>query len=524
MANDYVAIQVTVRNLNKQNEFLIHDIQVAVDTGVREQEFGRFKAGRDKLIVRGVAQRGQSEDRRNLILNTLTTVGNIAGGASAAVTQAEAGSSPAIKLATAVAIFQSAFIPGLINIFPDHTIEHINHINDLAFSASSTSKTVVPILGSVPLTTFITVRPLEQLPFSRCGQSIISVSALGEVTDRIDPRYKRQKQGKCSQKSDGTGDHTLSGDNKTTGGDNTIASNDRTAGKNNPSDQNRNKNDCKDDKKYDYSNNPGSAEYPACQLDGGDTLVPEFTRPLSFKKWRPAAVQILEHRVYVVVGGVHIQEVGNSPVVNNVNCPTLADGVSVDLSKADKNGVVTCPMTGSKLDRSASASLAQGTTTIPAAITAAADGNTASLTFKVSDVNSALKGAGGAFSLKIKDTSGNDVDTKQTIKFAGGPNITGVKYSSDNNGGLNAILTGSNLDRIASVQMVDTAKPPKVVVPLKSIPSGAATSADQALPVNFTSGELTNIQKATTVTMQYIAVNDSTKTPQDVPNSTYPPK
>src|SRR5262249_27468170 len=76
VANDYVGIQVNVRNLNAQNEFLIHDVQIAVDTGVGMRQFDRFKAGRDKLIVRAVAERGKSEDRRNLILNTMQMVGN----------------------------------------------------------------------------------------------------------------------------------------------------------------------------------------------------------------------------------------------------------------------------------------------------------------------------------------------------------------------------------------------------------------------------------------------------------------
>jgi hypothetical protein len=77
VANTYIAIQVTVRNLNKTNEFLIHDIQ-AVDTGLNPADFSRFQAGRDKLLVRAVAERGQTQDRRNLALNSLLAVGAIA--------------------------------------------------------------------------------------------------------------------------------------------------------------------------------------------------------------------------------------------------------------------------------------------------------------------------------------------------------------------------------------------------------------------------------------------------------------
>jgi hypothetical protein len=173
VADEYVAIQVNVRNLNTQNEFLIHDIQIAVDTGLNPKQFGRFSASRDKLIVRDVAQRGQTEDFRNRAINVLEMLGSIAGGASAAVTQSLTSTVAATDFSTSVAIFQGPFITGMINIFPDHTIDHINHINDLTFSASSSNKTVVPVQGSVPLVTFLAEKPLEQLPFAHCGQTAL---------------------------------------------------------------------------------------------------------------------------------------------------------------------------------------------------------------------------------------------------------------------------------------------------------------------------------------------------------------
>lgn len=161
IANDYVALQVTVRNLNSKNEFLIHDVQVAVDTGVVPAYFGQFHGGRDKLLIRAVAQRGQFEDRRNLIINSLGLVGAVA---------AVPGANASGEFSTAVAVFTGQLVPGLANVvFPDHTVQQINNINDLGFSASSTSKMIVPVQGSVPFVTFIAERPIEQLPFAWCG-------------------------------------------------------------------------------------------------------------------------------------------------------------------------------------------------------------------------------------------------------------------------------------------------------------------------------------------------------------------
>jgi hypothetical protein len=88
--------------------------------GLNRAQFGQFEAARDKLVVRDVAQRGQSENRRNLIINALQTVGAVAGGASTAVTQGLSDTSEATDMASAVAIFQGPFITGVTNIFGPH--------------------------------------------------------------------------------------------------------------------------------------------------------------------------------------------------------------------------------------------------------------------------------------------------------------------------------------------------------------------------------------------------------------------
>jgi len=286
VANDYVALQVTVRNLNSQNEFLIHDIQIAVDTGLNRLQFGRFQAARDKLIVRNVAQRGQTEDRRNVIINVLQAVGAIAGGASGALLQSTSSSTAqATDLGAAVAIFQGPFITGLINIFPDHTLEHLNHINDLAFSASSTSKTVVPIQGAAPLVTFLAEKPLEQLPFARCG-----TSTKPRPTDPDKPEPGASQYSFCN------------------------------IGTDNP-----------------Y--NPPSS----------DDLQPGYyMRPYPFRNWRAAALAVLERRVFVVISGVHIKEVAKQPTFSGITCAP-ANNTTIDLSKISDPSA-TCSLKGTDLD------------------------------------------------------------------------------------------------------------------------------------------------------------------------------
>lgn len=306
VANQYVALQVTVRNLNTQNEYIVHDIQIAVDTGLNRAQFGRFEAARDKLVVRNVAQRGQSEDRRNVIINTLQAVGAIAGGASTAVTEGLSGTSEAQDMAAAVAIFQGPFITGVTNIFPDHTIEHINHINDLAFSASSTSKTIVPIQGSVPLVTFLSQKPLEQLPFAHCGTSVRK------------KQWYRPFSGASEPDSD----------------------------------------------------DPGASLYRFCSLDNYDSYgYPELTnynlqpnyymKPLPFRSWPGAALDVLKHRIFVVVGGVHFKEVAKQPTLTSISCAPTNDA-TLDLSKITGPNA-TCTLKGTDLDLVAQVSLQNAT-------------------------------------------------------------------------------------------------------------------------------------------------------------------
>src|SRR5258708_32735571 len=149
VANTYIAIQVTVRNLNTVNEFLIHDIQVAVDTGVSNDTFSRFQAGRDKLLVRNLAQRGQAEDRRNLALHALEAIGAIAGSSAIAGSR---------DFATAVAVVRGCFIPGYSTLFPEHTVDQLNDINDPGFFASPSLKRLGPSQRTTPRATLISER------------------------------------------------------------------------------------------------------------------------------------------------------------------------------------------------------------------------------------------------------------------------------------------------------------------------------------------------------------------------------
>jgi hypothetical protein len=497
VANDYIAIQVNIRNLDKDNEFLIHDVQVAVDTGLSPQQFGRFQTSRDKLIVRSVAQRGQSEDRRNLILNTLQMLGNMGAAASTAITHSVGGAPLdtdevdfANNFSTAVAIFQGPFITGFANIFPDHTIEHINHINDLSFSASSTSKTIVPTRGSVPLVTFMKEKPTEQLPYSRCGTSIKYVYG----REHLDFHYNKDRSG-----------------------------NDTGSGEDESNDTNKSDGTNKGHRNKTGKDDPGSVKNDFCRLDDEDTattnlkthLDPDFyTKPLHYKKWNAAALRVLEARTFVVISGIHIQEMSNNPSVDRIDCPRAGDN-SVDLSQANSAKEVPCTISGSRLDKDhvASVKLQKDKDSFTETFEPAADGKSGTIKIKTSDFDAKT----GDYELFLTDTQGHDIDTHQKISFAvRKPTIGSVAYAWDPaKKTLTATLTGTsggNLDRIKRVSIYSDDASSFTPLAAQQLSDATTSSSVRIATFTLTNDQITAL-KGKTVKLQYTTLDSPDGTP-----------
>jgi hypothetical protein len=452
VANQFLAIQVTVRNLNTRNEFLMHDIQVAVDTGLSTDSYfwtqyaGRFQAGRDKLLVRAVAQRGQSEDRRNLVLNSLMVIGAIAG-SSAIVGPTD--------FKTAVAVFQGAFIPGFSTVFPDHTVEQLNHINDLVFSASNTSKVVVPIQGSVPLVTFISAKPIEQLPFAWCGYDV--------------------KYSQAPSPASTPSRHPCVYDPYTW-------------------------RDASYPHRSFYADDANGI--PTTKRDG--TGLDIGWKPLKYRDWRPAALRVLQNHLFVVIGGVHIQELTNAPLkIANLNCPTLPGG-AVDISQP-KDGVLSCTVAGSGLDKLSSVNLELGTTKIAGKVKAAKDGNSATIEFDPS----ALCDGNGLYSLYlvVNDANGNaqEADSGEKVSLSVQTNIASVDpqldLSQSKNGSIPLALTGKHLDNIVHLYLVPSDK--QAVEATGNFTAGKGTTIDKSLSAEFATSGTSGLVTGTTYYVRY---------------------
>jgi hypothetical protein len=132
IAKDYVAVQVIVRNLNQADEYLLHDVQMAVDTDPCGS-FAQFDGGRDRQLVRAVALRNQFTDPRNRWVRIVEGVGVVA---SSAVGFASHDYSLGLGVYNSLA-------PAGKAIFPDYTIDQLNRLSDLAFTSSGQTRTVV---------------------------------------------------------------------------------------------------------------------------------------------------------------------------------------------------------------------------------------------------------------------------------------------------------------------------------------------------------------------------------------------
>ncbi len=180
IADTYLAAQITIRNLSPNNEFLVHDAELAVDA--YGAQLARFQVGHEKEIVRGVLQYGQNYDRQHIFINTVTGIGTIMGAVVAVP-------SPAIDALTgATGAYTGGLMPVLKTLIPDLTTQNLNMLNDLAFSAASASKVVVPKSGSVPVVLFIPVKPLEEACWLQIGYNFsrdwVTGDACGDVLNK----------------------------------------------------------------------------------------------------------------------------------------------------------------------------------------------------------------------------------------------------------------------------------------------------------------------------------------------------
>ncbi len=153
IARRFLVFQLNITNRSRDYQFLIQDLSMDLShvypTSVGKSPAGQL-GGKQELssvelsLLRGVAEVGQSADRRNTTLRALRGTGNIAAGL---IGIAKFG----VSYAPSVAVWNGPVLSAYSEIFPDYTINQMNRLNDSAYSAN----TIVPKQQSKVVTVFL---------------------------------------------------------------------------------------------------------------------------------------------------------------------------------------------------------------------------------------------------------------------------------------------------------------------------------------------------------------------------------
>jgi hypothetical protein len=132
LGHRFIVYQVTIENGNKDYQFMLQDVSVDFSR-LFDADPGTFSysaSGQDLTLLRGVPEKGEDLDRRNLILHVLQGIGSVAGAVSGLTTFADV-------MGPSVAVFNGAFLQGYTTIAPDHTSTQLNRLSDSAFTANT---------------------------------------------------------------------------------------------------------------------------------------------------------------------------------------------------------------------------------------------------------------------------------------------------------------------------------------------------------------------------------------------------
>jgi hypothetical protein len=120
--------QVTISNDSTDHQFLIHDVSIDLSALFSAQP-GTYlysASSQDLTLLRGIPEKGQDLDKRNLTLHVLQGIGSVAGAVSGLTAFSDV-------MGSSVAVFNGAFLQGYVGIAPDHTGTQLNRLSDSAY-------------------------------------------------------------------------------------------------------------------------------------------------------------------------------------------------------------------------------------------------------------------------------------------------------------------------------------------------------------------------------------------------------
>jgi len=136
----FIVYKVSVTNTSSTLQYSIADISVDLKGiltamgAVPDPTTGKFPrflaSGNDLSLLRGIPEKGQDCDPRNMTLHILQGIGSTAGAVSGLTPFSDV-------MGPAMADFNGAFLQAFIGIAPDHTATQLNRLSDMAFSPNN---------------------------------------------------------------------------------------------------------------------------------------------------------------------------------------------------------------------------------------------------------------------------------------------------------------------------------------------------------------------------------------------------
>ncbi|MBV9887542.1 MAG: IPT/TIG domain-containing protein [Acidobacteria bacterium] len=418
---------------------------------------------------------------RNLVINIAKGVGTILSSASLVY-------GPAVK--DAANVYSAGFINALLGVLPDHSTEQLNLLNDEGFSSYRTERTVVPKSGTAEFVIFVRSDQFEQGWWVQdCAEKIVIKSE--QSLQRDNPK----NSAKCLGQLNLPNPDPKCLANATTNIGVDLADARRVCA-------------------HVYSRTPkDQTSRTGCSTeseDGSTPCVPELVdiganeditgdfayfqpKKVHYKDWSPRAQAIFRELTLGVVAGIHIQEqTTTAPALTKIECLTDSAG-DVDFDKAT-NGNITCPLTGTALDKVQSLTLknaAQQTDpkTATGSLDATSKGNATNrnVSFTLDSLGNLSAKQYDVF-METTD-EGVPVDSHKTLNFSGAPYLTANPTPADvefadiqkNNTGVSVTLKGYHLDQIQSVDFTSEGSSPKTISKLPLTSDSTANTAKVAV-------------------------------------------
>ena len=425
VAEEYLGVQITVRNLNAEKEFLLHGADLAVDMDLSAPKplHSRFFSGVDKQNVRAYMLAARDYDTRSLVVHTAeslsTLIGSVAPIWGGAVTDASS-------------VFAGGFLPALTHVYTDSHTEQLNQLNDVGFSASRNDRTFVPKSGSTQFVIFVPVRPLEQAWWTQKCVEAIPLGRSGPLTSPTGLDIEVWRRICYDQLS---------------------------------------KNPAVNLPKSQTAPSPALGTINAGPIT--DSLPYFIPARVKYSKWTPTTYALLKELSFSIIAGTHVTLNSDThPDISQLDCPHTGVG-DVDFAAA-KSGVLTCNLSGVNLDKVDHVTLraATDTQTLDAAVKPANGGKVATIDLNVSALCPLQKTA-----YKIYTVTSNGIEDggTQTIHLSQEPFLTDAPTpASISSAPTTLSLKGCHLDQLQAIQLGDASyKTP--LIPASGQDSGSAS-------------------------------------------------